>query len=87
MIIFASHRSPFSLHQGLGLAVLHFATDTKNAVLVFVAGGGFLPDPVEFSSFSLEANGNVFDAGNLAADGPILTSRGEIEAEEGFALR
>ena len=54
---------------------------------IHVGGGGLSPDPVEFSSFSPEANGDVFDGGYVAADGPILPPPTEMEAEEGVALR
>ncbi|GFY82097.1 clathrin light chain protein [Actinidia rufa] len=52
-----------------------------------VSVGGLSPDPVEFSSFSPEADGDVFDGGYVAADGPILPPPAEMEAEEGVALR
>ncbi|GFY83514.1 clathrin light chain protein [Actinidia rufa] len=61
--------------------------ETPSTPPIYAGVGGFSPDPVEFSSFSPEANGNAFDGGYVAADGPILPPPSEMEAEEGFALR
>ncbi|KAL6977458.1 hypothetical protein U1Q18_026258 [Sarracenia purpurea var. burkii] len=71
--------SPISISQPI--------SDTPSPPPVYVSGGGFSPDPEEFSSFSPEANGKAFDGGYVAADGPILSSPGEMEPEEGFILR
>ncbi|XP_058181876.1 clathrin light chain 2-like [Rhododendron vialii] len=51
---------------------------------IYVSGGGFSPDPTEFSK---EANGTGFDGGYVEANGPILPPPAEMEHEEGFALR
>ncbi|KAB1220818.1 Clathrin light chain 3 [Morella rubra] len=40
-----------------------------------------------FSEFSPEQNGDEFDGGFGASDGPILPPPAEMRAEEGFALR
>ncbi|XP_057474921.1 clathrin light chain 2-like [Actinidia eriantha] len=61
--------------------------ETLSTPPIYAGVGGFSPDPLEFSSFSPEANGNAFDGGYVAADGSVLPPPAEMEAEEGFALR
>ncbi|KAL6326449.1 hypothetical protein AAG906_008311 [Vitis piasezkii] len=61
--------------------------DTPSPPPIYVSGGGFAADQHEFSSFSPEANGKVFDEGFAGSDGPILPPPTEMQSEEGFALR
>ncbi|GMP23374.1 hypothetical protein CsSME_00001003 [Camellia sinensis var. sinensis] len=61
--------------------------DTPSPPPIYASGGGFSPDPAEFSTFSPEANGKAFDGGSVASNGPILPPPAEMEPEEGYALR
>lgn len=61
--------------------------DTPSPPPIYASGGGFSPDPAEFSTFSPEANGKAFDGGYVASNGPILPPPAEMEPEEGYALR
>ena len=57
--------------------------DTPSPPSIYVSGGGFAADQHEFSSFSPEANGKVFDEG---FSGPILRPPTEMQADEGFSV-
>ena len=61
--------------------------ETPSPPPIYASGSGLGSDRPEFSPFSPEMNGKLFDGDFGGSDGPILPPPADMQPDDGFALR